>query len=210
IGAGGGGRGDSGAGRKDFRRAGPGGPGPGVRPGTEGRGTGRRGYGKIHRRGGFLPGRASAFRGKTVIREIHDDNSATTLPLANGRKFPYKVVENFRPTRNISIAANDSAIHIDGDTLRCRLKIHNPYHYDIASGDYDSLHIAAFFRLEQRRQPTAKADNTFVLPASGSATFDCAFAIPEAVRGHKCAIGFFVIGNSGYPPRQSKSFHCTF
>ncbi|MBQ9546349.1 MAG: glycosyltransferase family 39 protein [Bacteroidales bacterium] len=152
----------------------------------------------------------TAFLGQTVLFEVHDSYTTTDIPLANGRTFHYKVVDDFRPIRNVKIDFDENRLDIGGDTLRCQLELYNPYPYNIATGEHDSIHIRAFFRLEQRVQPSVIDDVAFVLPAGDTTTLDCAFEITEKVRGQKCTMGFMLKSHQYYLPRQSKTIEMEF
>lgn len=116
------------------------------------------------------------------------------VKLANGKDFWYVVVKEFIPTRNMHIETEDfalpSTVHA-GERFDFRLKISNPYPYDIVvDGREFVLEMLWGWRKQTfSHYPLAQG---LAVPAGGEVEVDCSFTIPDSLAPQSYNVGFAV------------------
>ena len=104
-----------------------------------------------------------------------------SVKLSNGRTFNYVVEPRFRPVRKVTIEVEDFNLPETltvGDKLSAKLKISNPYPYDIeVDGKTHTLAICWRWRIP--RCSYFPLTQNFTIPAKSEVEVECQFTIPD-------------------------------
>ena len=130
------------------------------------------------------------FIGREVIIEVSPENYSEqeqtekikSIKLSNGKMFHYIEEPNFRPVRKVTIEAEDFQLPETmkaGDRITTKLRIHNPYPYDIEV-DGENHTLAICWRWRVPRCNYFPLEQNFTIPAGGDVEVDCNFTIPDA------------------------------
>lgn len=130
------------------------------------------------------------FIGREVIIEVSPENYSEqeqaekikSIKLSNGKMFHYIEEQNFRPVRKVTIEAEDFQLPETmkaGDRIATKLRIHNPYPYDIEV-DGENHTLAICWRWRVPRCNYFPLEQNFTIPAGGDVEVDCNFTIPDA------------------------------
>ena len=130
------------------------------------------------------------FIGSEVIIEVSPENYSEqeqtekikSIKLSNGKMFHYIEEPNFRPVRKVTIEAEDFQLPETmkaGDRIATKLRIHNPYPYDIEV-DGENHTLAICWRWRVPRCNYFPLEQNFTIPAGGDVEVDCDFTVPNA------------------------------
>lgn len=137
------------------------------------------------------------FAGRDVLVQVnpskHAGEEVSTLHLPNGRDFSYKIIEDFKPMREVSATLQDElAVSAHrGDSLHFALELHNPYGYDI---HVDGRTLRLDMLWCRRREPcrSVSLTDSLTLPAGGTVVVGCRTAVPDDLEAADYTVGFAV------------------
>lgn len=130
------------------------------------------------------------FINREVIIEVSPENYSEqvraerikSIELSDGKMFNYVVEPEFHPVRRVEIEAEEFDLpeNIEaGERIAARLKIHNPYPYDIeVDGKEYSLMIC--WRWSTPRCSYFPLTQNFTIPANGTVEVESQFVVPSA------------------------------
>ena len=131
------------------------------------------------------------FIGREVVVEADPANYSPqeqakrmkTIELSNGKVFNYVVIDDFKPVRKVEIQAVEFDLPetlTAGDRVSAKLKIHNPYPYDIVVDGYTHTLVACWrWRNTPRCNYFPLAQN-FTLAAGATVEVECEVVVPDA------------------------------
>ena len=119
-----------------------------------------------------------------------------SVKLSNGKMFSYVVEPQFRPVRKVTIEVEDFILPETvkaGDRLTAKLKIHNPYPYDIEV-DGKTHTLAMCWRWRVPRCNYFSLAEGFTIKAGGDAEVECEFTVPDAEQlpAQRYKVGFAI------------------
>lgn len=117
------------------------------------------------------------WRGKDVLLIVPEWYSAAKQELADGSEITYWEVTDYVPTRRVAIEVKEA--WTEGQMLKTRLKITNPYPYAIAGYNDRWTRVRLSFRLSQKEQPHFEAELKESIGAGETKELVCQFNIGE-------------------------------
>lgn len=157
----------------------------------------------------------SAFFDRSVLIEVGPGKRNNSWDIGHGNQFHYNVADNYRPLTGVRIYVEEEpTIDTATDTLRVRLRIHNPYSFDLASGEDDSLLMNMAFRVGEGKRRSCYSDQPFRLPAGETLSAEFLFPLPAQLEEGCLTYGFYLAKRRGrsvlnskrhelmYPPRD--------
>ena len=136
------------------------------------------------------------FAGREVI--IEDNNAPNAVDLPNGRKFGWRQITDFRPSRLSTVEISSSTPLPDevrcGDTFKIDFCLRNPYDYDLVFSD-DSLHLALAWRMGREPAREFPFDFSMTIPARSQKRCSVHFTVPDSLPAGNYRTGFIITGS---------------